>query len=83
MSVSSTTSTVVVSTTGAIGGFAGLAFFRPSFFALGCLALATPFFGRNLVVAGLVALPRTNPEDLRVLPRPVDFLFPTVTRFLR
>ena len=30
----STTSTVVVSTTGAIGGFAGLAFFRPSFFAL-------------------------------------------------
>ena len=46
---SSTTSTIVVSTTGVIGGFGGLAFFLATFFARGLLALATPFFGRNLV----------------------------------
>jgi hypothetical protein len=60
-----------------------LAFFRASFFALKRLAFATLFFGFKLLAVCLVALPRTDLEDLRVLPRAVDFLFPTVTRFLR
>jgi hypothetical protein len=80
---SSTTSTVAVSTTGVIGGFTRLAFFRATFFAPGCLALATTFFGRSLVVARLVGLPRTELGDLRAVPHTVDFLFRPVTRFLR
>jgi hypothetical protein len=80
---SSTTSTTVVSTTGVIGGFIGLAFFGASFFALERLAFATLFFGFNLLAVCLVALPRTDLEDLRALPRTVDFRFRTVIRFLR
>jgi hypothetical protein len=79
----SITSMVVVSTTGVIGGF-GLAFLRAGFFAPGRLAsAATPFFGLNLAVVRLAALPRRELEDLRAVPRTVDFRFRTVTRFLR
>jgi hypothetical protein len=72
---SSTTSTIVVSTTGVVGGFIGLAFLRATFFVLGRLALARPFLGFNLLAVRLPALPRTDIEDLRALPRTVDFLF--------
>ena len=74
-----TTSTIVVSATGVMGCFIGLAFFR----AVERLALATPVFGLNLVTVRLAVLPRTDLEDLRTLSRPVDFLFRPVTRFLR
>jgi hypothetical protein len=63
---SSNTSTVVVSTTGAIGGFVRLNFFRASFFAPGPLALATPFF-IALVEVRLAALPCADLEDYRAL----------------
>src|SRR5215469_12449783 len=66
---SSTTSTIVVSPTGVIGGFRGLAFFRATFSALGRLVFATAFFDFNLVAVRLAALPRTDLDDLRT----VDF----------
>jgi hypothetical protein len=48
------------------------------------LSFGHTFFDLNLVAIRLAALPRTDLEDLRVLPRVVDFpLFPTVARFLR
>jgi len=78
-----TTSTIVVSATGVLGRFTGLAFLRVTFFGLGLLALATTFFGLNLLEVRLAVLPRTDLEDLRTLSRPVDFLFRPVTRFLR
>jgi len=78
----STTSTIVVSATGGIGGFGGFAFFRATFSAFGRLVLATAFFDLNLVAVPLAALLRTDLEDLRTLPRTVDFLFRRVTRFL-
>jgi hypothetical protein len=58
-------------------------FFRATFFGLRCLVLATLFFRFNLVAVRLTALPRTGMEDLRALPRTVDFLFRAATRFLR
>ena len=64
----STTSMILVSATGVIGGFCGLAFFRATFSALGRLVLATAFFDLNLVAVRLAALPRTDLDDLRALP---------------
>ena len=71
----STTSTIMVSATGVIGAFSGLAFFRATFSALGRLVLATAFFDLNLVAVRLAGLPRTDLDDSRALPRTVDFLF--------
>jgi hypothetical protein len=70
---SSTTSTIVVSTTWVIGGFIGLAFLRATFFRPPRLALATTLVDFDFLAVRLAAVRRTDLEDLRALPRTVDF----------
>jgi hypothetical protein len=72
---SSTTSTIVVSTTWVIGGFIGLAFLRATFFRPPRLALATTLVDFDFLAVRLAAVRRTDLEDLRALPRTVDFFY--------
>jgi hypothetical protein len=76
---------VTVSTVEALGGFTGLALFRATFFAAARLGLALPkrFLGFDLATVRFVALRRADLEPLLILPRAVDFLFPTIARFFR
>jgi hypothetical protein len=76
---------MAVSTAGLLGGFIGLIFFRPTFFAPARLdlALAKRFLGIGLATVRFAAFPRADVAALRALPRAVDFPLRTVARFFR
>ena len=80
---SSITSTTTVSTTGVLGGFTALTFFRAFLAPRLSLALAKRLLGVALDTVRFAGLLRADLEGLRALRRAIDLPFCTVGRFFR
>ncbi len=74
---------MTVSTSGALDGLIGAAFFRAAFFIPARLTLALTFFGIRLATIRFADFPRRGVEAVRVVLRVADLRFRNVADFLR